>query len=469
VNLSENTKINIIRGSALALVILFFFAPLVRTSLQLQADGYIHTISGWQFATLGIYESYVPGENRPLVFTLLLLPVALFVLSWIKKSYEILSTIAIVGFVASIIFMFWVGSLEAYIRNVIVFHGFTWLMLAAYAGLSVFLLYCVRLKGKAPIQAVGGVLKTAANSIVTFASTAASPGINCPKCGAILDTDSTFCKKCGQKIQVHIPSTTTGASPGSSLQSSLICSNCNSIVEPDDKFCERCGYEVNKVNSPLPVAQTQAPYTPPKKQITGQTRMPLLLLIDTSVSSSSFTTKLNSDINNFISNLGQDVQTKSMLDIAIIQFDNDVQVLQQYSPTTDLKPIRLVSGGQSTYSNPIREALRMTEEYTISNTEIYKPWIVLISGSIPTDNIDAVAGEIKKMQEIDKLRFMALGVKGRNSAVLKQLTDVVFRLDGIDFTSFFDWVSKCMWVISQTAPNEKPKLPPLEGDTYRDK
>ena len=41
-------------------------------------------------------------------------------------------------------------------------------------------------------------------------------------------------------------------------------------------------------------------------------------------------------------------------------------------------------------------------------------------------------------------------------------------MDGTDFTSFFSWVGKSMRSVSTTAPGEKPPLPPLEGNVFRD-
>ena len=134
-----------------------------------------------------------------------------------------------------------------------------------------------------------------------------------------------------------------------------------------------------------------------------------------------------------------------------------------------MRPVRLIAGGQPFYSAPIHEALRMTEEYTRTNINSYKPWIVLVANSRPADDVSAVAGAVKSLQGVDKLRLMALGTQGYDAAVLKQLTDVVFRQDGDDFAAFFDWISKCMWAIAKTAPGEKPQLPQLEGNVYRDK
>jgi|GEM_PF-3478070 len=190
-------------------------------------------------------------------------------------------------------------------------------------------------------------------------------------------------------------------------------------------------------------------------------RMPLIFLLDTSVSTSSYTNKLNICLNRFRAN--------TCLDVAVIQFGDSVNILQNFVPVEDLKPVRLTTSGRAFYSAPIREALGVLYAYGQKQTHHYKPWIIFIAGSEAADDITSVANEVKNMQSAGKLRFIALGVGAYNSNELKRLTDVVFRLDGtMDFSSFFSWISRSMEAIVRSQPSEKPKLPQLEGNVYRD-
>jgi uncharacterized protein YegL len=211
-------------------------------------------------------------------------------------------------------------------------------------------------------------------------------------------------------------------------------------------------------SSPEAVAAPQA----------AQPRMPLIFLLDTSASACLYRKQLNDSLNRFKSEVCQDRQAQDILDVAVLQFSDSPAMLQDFAPVGDMRTVRLISGGCSQYAAPIREALQMVEDYTRSKPSAYKPWIVLITGGSPSDDINAVAGEIQGLQRADKLRFMALGVASYNAAALKRLTDVVFRLDGADFAPFFDWISQCMWAIARSVPGEKPQLPQLQGNVYRD-
>ena len=330
---------------------------------------------------------------------------------------------------------------------------------------------------------------------------------SCTNCGDILEPGDAFCENCGQKTAV-----VASAPPAVHMQhSQIICQNCNQAAQDDDVFCYFCGQKLLNTGGAAPRAAATVPpaapaapaaipggyapqphqrssagypppqtaptpmstptgYTPtPQAQPVSRPRMPLIFLLDTSASTAPHISQLNTSINRFKSEVSQDRQTQDILDVAMIQFDDNINVLQGLTPVGKMKPVRLIGSGNARYSAPIQEALRMVDDYLYAQTNAYKPWIVLISGSRPNDDISAVAGTIQNMQQAEKLRFIALGTGSCDNAVLKRLTDIVFRLDGTDFASFFDWISRSMWAIAQTSPGDKPQLPTLQGNVYRDK
>ena len=205
----------------------------------------------------------------------------------------------------------------------------------------------------------------------------------------------------------------------------------------------------------------------------SEAHMALVLVLDVSYSmDGDAINQLNAGLNRFKAEVCNDKQTRDILDVAVIKFNDYFEVVQDFVPIEYMDYIELEADGATKYSEPIREALRLVDErsrfYRKSGTEPYKPWIVFVSDGEPLDNINAVAQEVQAAQAAGKVRFIALGVGNFKSAPLKQITDVVFRMDGTDFTSFFNWVGKSMRSVSTTAPGEKPPLPPLEGNVYRD-
>jgi uncharacterized protein YegL len=205
----------------------------------------------------------------------------------------------------------------------------------------------------------------------------------------------------------------------------------------------------------------------------SESHMALVLVLDASYSMEGNPIKqLNEGVNRFKEQVCRDKQTRDILDVAIIQFNDDYEVVQDFAPIEYMEHIQLEADGGTYYTAPISEALKMVTErsrfYRRAGSEPYKPWVILVTDGEPVDDITAVAKEINEMQEDGRVRFLTMGVGNYNPNSLKKLTDANFRMDGYDFTSFFDWVAKSMRSVSQTAPGEKPSLPPLEGNVYRD-
>lgn len=70
--------------------------------------------------------------------------------------------------------------------------------------------------------------------------------IKCPKCGAELSNDDSFCPACGAYISVELREEIrkeNGEKPASTplFEEEKKCSKCGQIVGKDDKFCEYCG------------------------------------------------------------------------------------------------------------------------------------------------------------------------------------------------------------------------------------
>lgn len=58
----------------------------------------------------------------------------------------------------------------------------------------------------------------------------------CPKCGATINADDSFCVVCGASIKTEISS---GNSDASSL-----CPKCGATVADDAAFCDKCGTKI---------------------------------------------------------------------------------------------------------------------------------------------------------------------------------------------------------------------------------
>lgn len=203
----------------------------------------------------------------------------------------------------------------------------------------------------------------------------------------------------------------------------------------------------------------------------SEPHMALVLLLDTSYSMSDgdLIGRLNDGVNRFKAEVCKDDQTRDILDVAIIEFSSSYKVVQEFVPVEYMDHINLQVNGATEMSAPIREALRMVDErsrfYRRSGSEPYKPWVLLMTDGAPTDDITAVAQEIKSMEAAGKVSFRSLGIGNFEISYLRQLSgEKVLAMEGTDFTSFFNWVAKSMRSVSQSSPGEKPQPVALEGN-----
>jgi len=160
---------------------------------------------------------------------------------------------------------------------------------------------------------------------------------------------------------------------------------------------------------------------PPPIVNANEPHMALVFLLDTSGSmgfapnGTAPIDELNKGLNRFKTDVCKDQQTKDILDVAIVEFNNNYRVVQEFVPVEYMDSVNLVATGGTTMSPAIRKALEMVNDrsrfYRRSGTEPYKPWVMLISDGAPTDDITAVAQEIKTMEGAGKVSFRSLGVE----------------------------------------------------------
>ena len=315
----------------------------------------------------------------------------------------------------------------------------------------------------------------------------------CTKCNAELLHDDMFCGDCGTPVpqQSNIASATVGMS----------CSKCGQPMEMDDAFCGDCGTPFTPPQMPQAAPMQPQPAYQPPPQLTQpplqpeppepiyqpapqtvqptpapvmsapDTKIPLVFIIDTSQPTTSYLDELNKEINGFKAVMSADGQTSPVLEVAVIQFGERHSLFQDFINIQHMNPVRFAPSPipNAAFDPPIREALRLVKDYSGKQVPKHKPWIVLISGSSPADDMSSVANEIKNAQGYDALRFIALGVDKCNFEALNRLTDVVFRQDGTNFASFFNWLCGCARAIGKTPIGQKPQLPNLKGNVYRDK
>ena len=188
----------------------------------------------------------------------------------------------------------------------------------------------------------------------------------------------------------------------------------------------------------------------------SEPHMALLFLVDTSGSMGAqiqddesgevvvSIVELNDALNRFKAGVCKDSQTKDILDVAIVEFNEKYNIIQEFTPIELMKPVELSASGRTFMSEALDVSIKMVNErsrfYRRAGTEPYKPWIILISDGQLLDSVEELASKINDMIDQEKLEFWSFGFPGANNGVLHKLSGKhVLNLIGYDFVGFFNW------------------------------
>lgn len=199
-------------------------------------------------------------------------------------------------------------------------------------------------------------------------------------------------------------------------------------------------------------------------------RCPCILLLDVSGSMQGpRVDALNEGLRTFKEELNQDSLANKRVEVAIVTFNNDVQVVQDFVTADQFEPPTLIAQGLTHTGAAINEALDMIEarkkQYRNNGVAYYRPWVFLITDGEPQGESDSIveraAQRVKDEENNKRVAFFAVGVEGTN---MTRLSELVVRsplqLKGLNFQEMFIWLSASMQRISQSKPDEEVALPP---------
>jgi len=194
------------------------------------------------------------------------------------------------------------------------------------------------------------------------------------------------------------------------------------------------------------------------------------LLLDTSASMQGEPIQaLNAGLMTFRESLLKDPMAKRRVEVAVIAFDNEIRVLQDFVTPDRFEPPRLAAQGQTWMGAAIQKALDMIEarkaEYRANGVAYYRPWVFMITDGEPQGEPEGVvrrAAERLKREEAEKrVAFFAVGVEGANMERLSELTvRAPVKLKGLNFSEMFVWLSRSMERVAQSRTDEQVALPP---------
>ena len=216
----------------------------------------------------------------------------------------------------------------------------------------------------------------------------------------------------------------------------------------------------------------------PRIEATNEPHLACVILLDTSGSMSGCIDNLNNAISQFKTEVCRSEESRNRVDVAIVEFNDDVRVVQDFVPVTEMQPTNLHATGVTVMGRGINKAIDLVKQrnqfYNNLGTPCFKPWIFMITDGSPcgepASEFERAKNRIKEEEskgEVGKLKFFAVAVENARRDTLMELTDRVIELREANFDGIFNWLSDSMVTISVSSPNDENKLNPLPDDARK--
>lgn len=208
--------------------------------------------------------------------------------------------------------------------------------------------------------------------------------------------------------------------------------------------------------------------------INPSARVPVCLCLDMSGSmnaSCGGVTKLKlleQGLRNLYEDLKNDENARNCADISIVTFNNDAQVVEDFSGVRNQPSVHnFVANGMTEMGKGVNKALSLLDirqdEYRSSGREFYKPWLFLMTDG--NDNGDSLELQLAQKDVNNRIKnrqltFIPVGFGDKSdfssNNKLNNFSDTVkaIRYDSIRYADFFKWISKSIIGVSNSRTTE---------------
>lgn len=200
-------------------------------------------------------------------------------------------------------------------------------------------------------------------------------------------------------------------------------------------------------------------------------RCPCVLLLDTSGSMQGTPIEaLNQGLLSFKDELTKSSLASRRVEVAIITFDSNVSVVQDFVTADQFNPPILTAQGLTTMGSGINKALDIIQErkaqYRSNGIAYYRPWVFMITDGEPQGEMDDIVEQASRRLQADeankRVAFFTVGVENANMTRLNQIAvRTPLKLQGLNFVEMFVWLSASMSTVSQSKVDEQVALPPI--------
>ena len=145
-----------------------------------------------------------------------------------------------------------------------------------------------------------------------------------------------------------------------------------------------------------------------------------------------------------------DTHAKACIDVAIVTFNDNVDMIQNFAPVEDMIVPTLTASGRTAMGGALEMAMDMItqqkERYNYAGTPYFRPWIFCITDGGPNDEYLDAAERLRWMEENKKVVAYCVGVEGFRADIMKDIfkPQNIYGLRNCDFTGLFKFVSSSL-------------------------
>lgn len=204
-------------------------------------------------------------------------------------------------------------------------------------------------------------------------------------------------------------------------------------------------------------------------------RCPCVLLLDTSGSMQGEAIEaLNQGLLSLKDELNNNSLASRRVEVAIITFDSNVNVVQDFVTADQFNPPILTGQGLTNMGAGIHKALDIIQErkaqYRANGIAYYRPWVFMITDGEPQGELDHTIEQATQRLQTDeankRVAFFTVGVENANMSRLSQIAvRTPLKLKGLNFVEMFVWLSASMSAVSHSKVEEQVALPPIGWGT----
>lgn len=177
----------------------------------------------------------------------------------------------------------------------------------------------------------------------------------------------------------------------------------------------------------------------------GEPHLACVLLLDVSGSmvKGNAISSLNNSIKLFKDNVSADPIARNRVDVALVTFASEVEVISDFMPVTEMPAPVLRACGRTDMAAGIEKAIDLVRERTALyhnlGTPCHKPWIFMLTDGLSTSSDNAMMRAAQKIKLAESkgshghLTFWAVGTGDYNQDELFSLTKRVIELRNQDF------------------------------------